>query len=87
MLCQLSRDQFDLIYKRLDITLKEVGESFYNPMLPGMCDELVEKGIAVVDQGATCIFVPKFKVPCMIRKSDGGFNYDTTDLAAIRYRV
>ncbi len=52
-----------------------------------MVDELKASGVAVDDNGATCIFVPKQKVPLIIQKSDGGFNYDTTDMAALRYRV
>jgi arginyl-tRNA synthetase len=76
-----------MIYDRLDIKLKEVGESFYNPLLKSMVEELLEKKIAVESDGAICVFVPKTKVPLIIRKSDGGFNYDTTDMAALRYRV
>ena len=87
MLCDLSRLEFQKIYDRLNIELKEVGESFYNPMLRGMIDELLERKIAVENDGAICIFVPKNKVPLIIQKSDGGFNYDTTDMAALRYRV
>jgi arginyl-tRNA synthetase len=56
-------------------------------MLKGMVEELLEKKIAVENDGAICVFVPKQKVPLMIRKSDGGFSYDTTDMAALRYRV
>lgn len=87
MLCQLSRVEFQKIYDRLDIKLEEVGESFYNPMLRGMVDELVKEGVAKEDNGAICVFVPKIKVPLIIQKSDGGFNYDTTDMAALRYRA
>lgn len=87
MLCELSREEFQKIYDRLDINLKEVGESFYNPMLKPMVEELLEKEIAKESDGAICVFVPKQKVPLIIRKSDGGFNYDTTDMAALRYRV
>ena len=76
-----------MIYDRLDISLSEVGESFYNPMLRPMVDELKAAGVAVESDGAICIFVPKQKVPLIIQKSDGGFNYDTTDMAALRYRV
>lgn len=47
----------------------------------------MQNGFAKVDDGAKCIFIPKQKVPFMIQKTDGGFNYDTTDLAAIRYRI
>lgn len=64
-----------------------MGESFYNPLLAPLVAELLDKKLAVEDQGAICVFVPKQKVPLMIRKSDGGFNYDTTDMAAIRYRA
>jgi arginyl-tRNA synthetase len=56
-------------------------------MLRGMVDELLERKIAVENDGAICVFVPKNKVPLIIQKSDGGFNYDTTDMAAIRYRA
>lgn len=88
MLCELSRKEFQKIYDRLDITLKEQGESFYNPMLLPMVTELKEKGIVVEDQGAQCIFVGKKKAPpLMVQKSDGGFGYAATDLAALRYRV
>tara|TARA_B110000285_G_C14981129_1_gene541410 strand:- start:215 stop:598 length:384 start_codon:yes stop_codon:yes gene_type:complete len=88
MLCDLSRKEFQIVYDRLDIKLKEQGESFYNPMLRGMVDELVEKKIAVEDQGAICIFVgKKNSPPLMIQKSNGGFGYATTDLAAARYRA
>ena len=64
-----------------------MGESFYNPFLPSMVEELLASGVAVENDGAVCIFVPKIKVPLMIRKSDGAFLFDTTDMAAVRYRV
>jgi arginyl-tRNA synthetase len=56
-------------------------------MLGPLVKELLAAGHAVMDNGATCIFVPKQKVPLIIMKSDGGFNYDTTDVAALRYRI
>jgi len=56
-------------------------------MLAPLVEELLESGVAKLDNGAACIFVPKQKVPLIIRKSDGGFNYDTTDVAALRYRL
>lgn len=72
----------------MDIKLEEVGESFYNPFLASLVAELTEKGFAVEDQGAMCIFVgKKNSPPLMIRKSDGGFGYATTDMAALRHRV
>lgn len=86
-LCELSRKEFQKIYERLDITIEERGESFYNPFLKPMVEELEARGFIKEDNGAKCIFIPKQKVPLMVQKRDGGFNYDTTDLAALRYRV
>ena len=51
-----------------------------------MLEDLHERGLITEDNGAKCIFVPKRKVPLMVQKSDGGYGYDTTDLAALRYR-
>ncbi|GIH97506.1 arginine--tRNA ligase [Planobispora siamensis] len=87
---------FNKVYTRLGITLTDediAGESMYNPMLAQVCDELQERGIAVISDGALCIFPPGFTgredqpLPFMIRKSDGGYGYATTDMATIRYRV
>src|SRR6202042_1054508 len=84
------------IYARLGITLTDddmAPESFYNPMLADVCDELERKGLAVMSDGALCAFPPGFTgrdgnpVPLMLRKSDGGYGYDSTDAAAIRYRL
>jgi arginyl-tRNA synthetase len=84
------------VYARLDITLTDADmdpESFYNPMLASVCTELADKGIAVIDDGALCAFPPGFSgrdgrpVPVMLRKSDGGYGYASTDVAAIRYRL
>ncbi len=88
-----SLDHCHKIYALLDVTLKDVGESFYNNQLPGIVDELLQKGLAVRDQGAVCVFVDGYKnregdtLPMIIQKSDGGYNYDTTDLAALKYRI
>jgi arginyl-tRNA synthetase len=84
------------VYARLGITLTEADmdpESFYNRMLAGICTELQDKGIAVISDGALCAFPPGFAgrdgrpVPLMLRKSDGGYGYASTDVAAIRYRL
>lgn len=81
------------IYDRLDIRLIDRGESFYNPMLPEVVEEFLARGLAVEAEGAVCIFLEGFKnreggpLPVIIRKSDGGYNYDTTDLAGIKHRV
>lgn len=87
ILCELSRNEFQQIYDRLDIRLEERGESFYNPYLKGIVDDLQERGFIKDSEGAKCMFIPKQKTPLMVQKSDGGYNYDTTDMACIRYRV
>jgi arginyl-tRNA synthetase len=92
----LSLDYLHRIYGRLRVTLTDQdirGESFYNDMLADTAAELEDKGIAVYSDGALCAFPPGFTgregrpLPVIIRKRDGGYNYSTTDLATIRYRV
>jgi arginyl-tRNA synthetase len=92
----MSRHYFDLVYRRLGITLTDAdlaGESTYNHQLAQVCDELETAGIATMSQGALCVFLDGYPgregkpVPLIIRKSDGGYGYATTDLATIRYRV
>ncbi|MDR3582425.1 MAG: arginine--tRNA ligase [Candidatus Pacebacteria bacterium] len=85
-LCDISRSEFEKIYKRLDIKIKEMGESFYNAMIPKVIAELEAKGIVKVDKGAKVIFIPKIKNPLIVQKSDSGYSYDSTDMAAIHYR-
>jgi arginyl-tRNA synthetase len=88
----LSQKQFDTIYARLGVKFDHaLGESFYNPKLKPLVAELLAKGIARESEGAIAIFFddnPQLKEhPALIRKSDGGFNYTTTDLAALAYRL
>jgi arginyl-tRNA synthetase len=88
----LSEKQFDEIYSRLGVKFDHtLGESFYNPRLKPLVEELVSKGIARESEGALVIFfddIPSLKEhPTLIRKSDGGFNYTTTDLATLEYRL
>lgn len=89
---ELSKRQFDEIYSRLGVKFDyTLGESFYNPYLKEVVNELVQKGIAKESEGAIVIFFeddPYLKdKPAIIQKSDGGFNYATTDLATLKYRV
>jgi len=86
-ICAASRKEFQALYDRLGVKLTERGESFYNPFLKGIVEELKEKGIAEVNEGAVCVFVEGQKVPLIVQKSDGGFGYASTDMAAIRHRV
>ena len=88
----LSQVQFDTIYRRLGVRFDHtLGESFYNPHLQRVVEELCNRSIARESEGALAVFfedVPALKEqPALIRKSDGGFNYTTTDLATLEYRL
>lgn len=94
IVCALSSRAYQVIYDLMGIaSFIERGESFYNPLLPGVVQELADKGLLVEDKGAKCVFLEGFTnregepLPLIVQKSDGGYNYATTDLAAIRYRV
>jgi arginyl-tRNA synthetase len=92
-LCEQSRQAFQTLYDRLDITIQERGESFYNPLLADVVQDLDSLGLLVENQGARVVFADGFTnkdgdpLPLIIQKTDGGYNYATTDLAAIRYRT
>ena len=86
------QEVYDLLH--VDLTPENArGESFYNQYLPGIVAELEEKNLAVMSEGAICVFPDGFTngdntpVPLIIRKSDGGYTYDTTDLGALRFRA
>lgn len=94
ILCEQSHRENQVIYRRLEINgIEERGESLYNPMLPKVVEDLENLGLAVEDQGAKCVFLEGFTneqgqpLPLIIQKSGGGYNYATTDLAAIRSRL
>jgi arginyl-tRNA synthetase len=94
LLCEQSRRAFNEIYSMLDVQqLVERGESFYNQYLADTVRELQEKGIAVENQGALCVFLDGYlneegnPLPLIVQKKDGGYNYATTDLASMRFRV
>ena len=91
-LVDLSWAEFEDIYEKLGVRFDErLGESFYDPALATLVDKLLAGGVAQISEGAACIFFPGIPAladkPCLIRKSDGGFLYATTDLATIEYRV
>jgi arginyl-tRNA synthetase len=95
-LVELSKQYLHRIYGRLGVTLTDddiKGESFYNDLLADTAARLEDDGLAVHSDGALCVFPAGFTgregrpMPVIIRKSDGGYNYSTTDLATIRYRV
>ena len=87
-----SMQDFDHVYKLLDVHYDiQCGESFYNDRLPGVVERLLKSGTAEISEGAVCVFfrdIPELAdKPCIIRKRDGGFNYATTDLATVDYRI
>lgn len=91
-----SKTYFNKVYAKLGVTLTDedlAGESTYNNMLEAACEDLEDKGIATMSDGALCVFLEGYTghedkpVPLIIRKSDGGYGYATTDLATVRYRV
>ncbi|MCR5536399.1 MAG: arginine--tRNA ligase [Succinivibrio sp.] len=95
-LVKLTMDQNIKLYQRLDVTLTDrdtMGESLYNDMLPGIVADLQQQGLAVEDQGALVVYLPEYKnkdgepLGNIVRKSDGGYLYTTTDLACIKYRI
>jgi len=89
-LIDISFAGFDAAYARLGVLLTDAdlaGESMYNDDLASVVEDLVASGTAVVDDGALVVFVEGFNAPMIVRKSDGGFGYGATDLAAVRHRV
>lgn len=76
------------VYQRFGVTFDlTLGESWYNPMLPGIVEELKSKQLAVSSDGAMCVFVEGNDAPFIVQKADGAYTYATTDLATIRHRV
>nr|WP_250153722.1 arginine--tRNA ligase [Cedecea lapagei] len=94
-LVDITMTQNQKTYERLNVTLTRddvMGESLYNPMLPGIVADLKEKGLAVESEGATVVFLDEFKnkdgdpMGVIIQKKDGGYLYTTTDIACAKYR-
>jgi arginyl-tRNA synthetase len=87
-----SMQDFEHVYELLDIHYDiQCGESFYNDRLPGVVERLLKSGIAEISEGAVVVFFRDIAEladkPCIIRKRDGGFNYATTDIATVDYRL
>ena len=91
--CEASLKHCHELYEIMDIKIEDRGESAYNDLLPGVVEDLKEAGHAVQTQGAWGVFLDGYKnendepLATIVQKSDGGYIYATTDLAAIRYRV
>ena len=79
--------EFEYIYQELDIKLVERGESFYQKMMDNVIKEFESKNLVVTEEGRKLVFPPESSIPLTIVKSDGGYTYDTSDLAAIRQRL
>lgn len=89
-LLAISKVGFNLAYARLNVLLTDhdlAGESTYNDQLAEVAADVESSGVAVIDNGALCIFVEGYDAPLIVRKSDGGYGYDITDLTAIQHRV
>ena len=92
-LCETSKLAYQEIYDLLDVEIIARGESFYNPFLADVVQELAAKNLLTTSNGATCVYVDGLSnrqgepLPLIVQKSDGGYNYATTDLAAIKHRV
>ncbi|MCB1109664.1 MAG: arginine--tRNA ligase [Chlamydiia bacterium] len=86
-ICEISRRGFSEIYDFLDVSLTERGESFYNARLPQIVEEYEKARIVEVSDGAKCVFLEGYDIPMILQKSDGGFNYSSTDAAALAQRV
>jgi arginyl-tRNA synthetase len=93
VICDISRQGFQTIYTLLNICLIERGESYYNDRLENIISQLETKKLVTESDGAKVVFLDGFSnrdgdpLPLMVQKSDGGFNYATTDLAALQHRV
>jgi arginyl-tRNA synthetase len=92
-ICEISRRAFQEIYELMDVKIEERGESFYNPYLADVVTDLEKKGLVTISGGAKCVFLDGMvgrdgtPLPMIVQKSDGGFNYETTDMAALKHRV
>jgi arginyl-tRNA synthetase len=93
MICTISGAAYQQIYDLLDVKLTERGESFYNPFLAQVVADFEAKQLLQLSDGAKCVFMEGFRnrdgepLPLMIQKSDGGYLYATTDLAALHHRI
>lgn len=94
-LVDITIEQNQLNYQRLNVTLTRddiMGESLYNPMLPGIVADLKQQGLAVENEGAIVVFLQQFQnkqgdpMGVIIQKKDGGYLYSTTDIACLKYR-
>lgn len=88
LICDVSRIEFDKLYKRLDVSITERGESFYQKMMEKIVIELEKNNFLEEDEGRKIMWGDKkIGIPLTVIKSDGGFTYDTSDMACIKHRI
>lgn len=88
LICDISRKEFQSVYDMLNIkNLVEKGESFYQERMVEVVKDLEERGFLKEEDGRKLFFTPTSSIPLTIVKSDGGYTYDTSDMACIKYRV
>uniref|UniRef100_A0A6P7FYZ3 Probable arginine--tRNA ligase, cytoplasmic n=1 Tax=Diabrotica virgifera virgifera TaxID=50390 RepID=A0A6P7FYZ3_DIAVI len=86
LICDVSRQEFQKIYDRLDVSIIERGESFYQSRMEKVVKELDERGLLELDEGRKVMWGGT-TIPLTVVKSDGGFTYDTSDMACIKQRL
>ncbi|KAM9450505.1 arginine--tRNA ligase, cytoplasmic [Clarias gariepinus] len=87
LICDVSRKEFQRVYDCLGIRILERGESYYQDMMTEVVKEFEDEGLVQMDEGRKIVFPPDQTIPLTVVKSDGGYTYDTSDLAAIRQRL
>ncbi|UJR37828.1 hypothetical protein I4U23_030518 [Adineta vaga] len=87
MICEVSRQDFEYIYKELDIKINDRGESFYQSRMIEVVKELESKNLLKLEDGRKVMFLPDIEVPMTIVKTDGSYTYDTSDMATIKQRL
>ncbi|RNA01887.1 arginine--tRNA cytoplasmic [Brachionus plicatilis] len=87
LICDVSRKEFEHIYEELGISLIERGESFYQNLMKEVVADFEKENLVTVEDGRKLVFPPGVSIPLTIVKSDGGYTYDTSDLAALKNRL
>ncbi len=87
LICDVSRKEYEYIYSELEVKLVERGESYYQNLMNDVVTELEAKKVLIEEDGRKIMFVPDQTIPLTVVKSDGGFTYATSDLAAIKNRL
>ncbi|XP_024921228.1 arginine--tRNA ligase, cytoplasmic isoform X2 [Cynoglossus semilaevis] len=87
LICDVSRREFQKVYDSLNVRILERGESYYQELMTDVVKEFEEKGLVQMEEGRKLVFVPGQSIPLTVVKSDGGYTYDTSDLAALHQRL